>query len=89
MSLPASDFRLVARNFNNYGEFTISPIEVARLLPFAPAAARLALPPVPPYERYRGVVRMRAAPDSPHRRAALMEAARTAGLHKLTSRVFG
>jgi hypothetical protein len=32
---------------------------------------------------------MTAAPDSPHRRAALMEAAGAAGLHKLTSRVFG
>jgi Polymerase beta, Nucleotidyltransferase len=53
------------------------------------AAARLALPPVPPYERYRGIVHMTAAPDSPHRRAALMEAAGAAGLHKLTSRVFG
>ena len=52
------------------------------------AAARLALPPVPPYERYRGIVHMTAAPDSPHRRAALMEAAGAAGLHKLTSRVF-
>jgi hypothetical protein len=31
---------------------------------------------------------MTAAPDSPHRRAALMEAAGAAGLHKLTSRVF-
>ena len=51
------------------------------------AAARLALPPVPPYERYRGIVHMTAAPDSPHRRAALMEAARS---HRLTqaSRVF-
>src|SRR3979411_2320114 len=52
------------------------------------AAARLALPPVPPYERYRGIVHMTAAPDSPHRRAALMEAAGAAGLHKLTPRVF-
>src|SRR5260370_35609999 len=51
------------------------------------AAARLALPPVPPYERYRGIVHMTAAPDSPHRRAALMEAAGAAGL-QLTSRVF-
>ena len=34
------------------------------------AAARLALPPVPPYERYRGIVHMTAAPDSPHRRCA-------------------
>jgi hypothetical protein len=31
---------------------------------------------------------MTAAPDSPHRRTALMEAAGAAGLHKLTSRVF-
>ena len=50
------------------------------------AAAKLALPPVPPYERYRGIVHMTDAPDSPHRRAALMEAAGAAGLHKLTSR---
>jgi len=34
------------------------------------------------------LVHMTAAPDSPHRRAALMEAAGAAGLHKLTSRVF-
>ena len=31
---------------------------------------------------------MTAAPDSPHRRAALMEAAGATGLHKLTSRVW-
>src|SRR6266481_5201038 len=34
------------------------------------------------------LVHMTAAPDSPHRGAALMEAAGAAGLHKLTSRVF-
>jgi hypothetical protein len=32
---------------------------------------------------------MTAAHDSPHRRAALMEAAGTAGLHMFTSRGFG